>query len=410
MEVAEINAANTQKTNIREIALNALLMINEEGSHCTSVINDALAKYDRVDIRDRSLFVKLIHGTLEYQIQLDHVIDRFSSIKTKKMRPIIRNVLRMTAYQILYADKIPDSAAIDEGVKLVKKSALKQLSGFVNAVSRKISSEKSSLCFDDRSVRYSVPDWMLELVDETIGKDRANAFFADALREHGLSIRRVGTDNIEYLDSVDHLSDLEEWRSGKIIAQDYSSAQPVIRAELKKGDTVIDVCAAPGGKSVQAAEHVGCDGLVWACDISEKKTAKIRQNIDRLKINNIKTVVADATQYHEEFESKADCVLADLPCSGIGTISGKPDIKNRLTLKDCRELASLQLKILNNVCNYAAAGGKLIFSTCTIDHFENEDNVRAFLSMNENFELLSEECIVKEGADGFYIAVFRRNQ
>ena len=396
--------------NIRNTAVTALLMINEEGIHCTKVINDALEKYSRIDSRDRALFVKLIHGTLEYMIQIDTVINRYSSVKVSKMEPLIRNSLRLIVYQILYADRIPDSAAIDEGVKIVKKSALRNLAGFVNGISRKISAEKDIITFDDRPTAYSAPEWMVNLVDETIGKAKSDDFFEDSLKEHGLSIRHIGSDEVEPLNNVNKLTELEEWKTGKIIAQDYSSAQPVIRLNLSAGDTVIDVCAAPGGKAIQASEHVTDTGTVYACDLTANKVDKIRQNIERLHTTNIKTVVADATVYNAEFDSKADCVIADLPCSGIGTISGKPDIKNRLTIDDCKSLANLQLQILNNVCRYVVPKGKMVFSTCTVDHFENDDNVKAFLAVNDNYELISSEYIIKEGADGFFIAVFRRNQ
>lgn len=385
-------------------------MINEEGKHCNQVINDALDKFDRIDKRDRSLFVKLIHGTLEYQIQIDEIINSYSSVKVKKMKPIVRNVLRLTIYQILYSDKIPDSAAINEGVKLIKKSALKNLAGFVNAVSRKISLEKDRISLGTRALKYSVPQWMIELVDDTVGIDQSDAFFTDSLKEHGLSIRYIGSDVVSTLENFEKLTELDEWKDGKIIAQDYSSSQPIVKAELKNGDIVIDVCAAPGGKAIQASEHVGKDGLVYACDISSNKVDKIIQNIERLKVTNIQTVVADATKFIKDFYSKADCVIADLPCSGIGTISGKPDIKNRLSIDDCKSLAELQLSILNNVCDYVCGGGKLVYSTCTIDHYENEDNIRRFLDSHSNYELISSEYIIRAGADGFYIAVLRKKQ
>lgn len=361
-----------------------------------------------MDARDRALFVKLVHGTLEYQIQIDHIIDSFSRTPVKKMKPLVRNILRMSAYQILHLDRIPDSAACNEGVKLINKTALRNLSGFVNGVLRSISRNKESIDLETPADKYSVQPWIIELLNESIGEANAKRFLEYSLEEHGVTLRRVGSDEMILLENAIGLTESPEWKEGRIIVQDRSSSMPVVMAEIGSDDLVIDVCAAPGGKSLQAAEHAR---EVISCDLTEKKVSKINENIERLRVKNIRTVVQDASVRREDFVSLADVVLADLPCSGLGTISKKPEIKNRLSIDDCKALADIQKKILNNVCDYVKPGGKLVFSTCTLDHYENEDNTRMFLDSHKEFELTEEKTLLpgEFPQDGFYIAVMKKN-
>lgn len=360
------------------------------------------------------MFVRLIHGTLEYQIRIDYIINRFSNIKVQKMKPFIRNLLRMSVYQLLYMDKIPDNSVCDEAVKLVKKTAYRQLSGFVNGVLRNIARQKSTITVSDLPTDLSVRPWMFDLLAEMIGVEKTTEFLKYSLKEHGVSVRKAGTDEVYVLDDSKDITSSDAWIKGEIIVQDYSSSLPVILADIKQGQTVLDVCAAPGGKSIQASEKVGPCGTVISCDISEKKLAKIRENTNRLKISNIRTVLQDAAVFNESFRNSADVVLADCPCSGIGTISKKPEIKNRLTSDDCISLADIQYSILSNVCEYVKNGGKLVYSTCTLDHFENQDNLHRFLDEHPEFCLVKEKIMIPSEDspipfDGFYIAVMEKN-
>ncbi len=397
--------------NIRELVLNALLMINEEGIHSGTVMGDALDKYARLDPRDRALFVKLIHGTLEYQIQLDAITDRYSKVRVIRMKPVVRNLLRMSLYQILYMDKIPDSAVCDEAVKLIRKTALRDLGGFVNGVLRSIVRDKDKLELKSPSEKYSVQDWMYGLLCESIGKEKTEQFLEYSLSVHGITVREAGTDNMRVIDNVGNIRELDGWKAGRIIVQDMSAATPVRLAGIREGDTVIDVCAAPGGKTIQAADKVGKNGRVIACDLTEKKILKIRENLERMHTEHVETFVQDAAELRDEFVGLADVVIADLPCSGIGTISKKPEIKNRLSRDDCMALAGLQQRILGNVSGYVRPGGKLVYSTCTLDHFENEDNVQLFLKTNPDFELILSQVLLpgEVPQDGFYVAVLRKN-
>ena len=360
------------------------------------------------------MFVRLVHGTLEYQYRIDYTLNSFSKLKVNKMKPYIRNLLRMSVFQLLFTDKIPDSAVCDEAVKLIKKTAYRNLSGFVNGILRNIARSREDLNIPNDAVRYSVPEWLLKLLSETVGDDKAIGFLDYSLEEHGVSIRRCGTDEVSVITDIGRLTEAEDWKNGLITVQDFSSAQPVKLAGIKSGDTVIDVCASPGGKSIQASEKTGPEGKVYACDLTEKKLERIKENIVRLKRDNIFPMVQDATVRKEEFINLADVVLADCPCSGIGTVSKKPEIKNRLKPEDCIALAEIQRNILDNVCDYVKAGGKLVYSTCTLDHFENEDNLRYFLKRHPEFSLETEKILVPHKNqeipfDGFYIAVLKKN-
>ena len=435
-EVAAIVGADASKTNIREIALTALLMV-EAGEFSNHIINKALEKHTRLDARDRALFVKLVHGTLEYQYTIDHLIDAYSKVKVRKMKPMIRNLLRMSVYQLLFLDKIPAAAVVDESVKLVKKSPLRNLSGFVNGVLRSMERDRSRFDLQSRTMKYSVPEELLKLLDESlmcgdaingdmvcgdgihqdmfpeedVPGNPTDDFLAYTLSEQGTSIRTVGTDEIRMVQNIGNLTELPEWKEGKIIVQDYASSLPVRLSSIRPGDTVLDVCAAPGGKSIQAAERVGTEGKVIACDLTLKKTGKITENCRRTGITNIETRVQDATVRNPEFVGIADVVIADLPCSGLGTIGKKPEIKNRFAMTATLDLAEIQKRILNNVCEYVKPGGELVFSTCTISHYENEDNVRAFLAEHPAFAIKSMKQYLpteKQPMDGFFVCVMER--
>ena len=442
--------AEQKRTDVRALAHSALMMINEEGRLSHLVVREALDKYDFLSRRDKALFHRLVNGTLEYQNTLDGVIDSLSSIKAAKMKPYIRNLIRMGAYQIIYMDKIPDSAACNESVRLVRGSALRGLSGFVNGVLRSISRNIEGLVLGRREARYSVRRWMLDELDATIGREATDRFLEDTLKERAVYVRVADMDvsgvmsdacvsgkksgRIEKLlgDSgmtpvpmeiagiavtdmytvkePESITDTELWQSGRAFVQDISSSMPVRLSGITEGMTVIDVCAAPGGKAVQAAQQMRGTGRVIACDISEKKAELIRENAARTGCSNIDVRVCDATEYHEEFEALADVVIADLPCSGIGTISHKPDIKNRLTHEDVLSLAGLQRRILDNVCRYVKPGGRLIYSTCTLTHEENQDNADAFIKAHPEYSIVKTVTMLPCDAyscDGFYVGVIQ---
>ena len=434
----------------REIVLDILTEVLERGSFVHLVLNQALQRYQYLDKPDRAFITRVTEGTLEYLLQIDHIINRYSKTKTEKMKPLIRNLLRMSVYQILYMDRVPDSAACNEAVKLAVKRHFSGLKGFVNGVLRTVSREKDSLVFDTPSLAYSIPQWMYDMWEKEYGREKAGAIAASFLRDgptwvrcnlsrasrkeilESLASQGVAVTGLSWLESMisisgyDYLESLESFRNGWIQVQDVTSALVSELADPKEGDYIIDVCAAPGGKSLHLADKLKGTGMVEARDLSEQKVAMIEENMARFGASNIKAVVWDALVTDEDAREKADIVIADLPCSGLGIIGKKPDIKYNMTMEKMAELASLQREILAASWEYVKPGGTLVYSTCTIDTKENEENARWLLSRFplEPVDLTNrvgnafDEPSLKEGMiqflpgihpfDGFFISVFRR--
>lgn len=393
----------TKETDSREIALDILMEILEKSGYSHIILRQALNKYQYLDKSERAFISRLVEGTLEYLLQIDYVIDSFSSTKIKKMKPVIRTILRMSVYQLLYMDRVPDSAVCNEAVKLSVKRKFTGLKGFVNGVLRNISRNKETLSWPNASVRYSMPEWIVSMWEKEYGRETAVAMmesflknkkttvrcnYANAAREEILKslqkqeviVAESGlSDAVLYLEKYDYLDSLEAFKKGWIHVQDLSSVFVGEAADPKKDDYVIDVCGAPGGKSIHIADKLNGTGLVEVRDLTAYKVDLIQQNIDRCGFKNIRTKVQDALILDQESIEKADIVIADLPCSGLGIIGRKPDIKYRLKPEDLKELASLQREILSVVQSYVKPGGKLVFSTCTVNKQENEENALWFL-------------------------------
>lgn len=393
----------TKETDSREIALDILMEILEKSGYSHIILRQALNKYQYLDKSERAFISRLVEGTLEYLLQIDYVIDSFSSTKIKKMKPVIRTILRMSVYQLLYMDRVPDSAVCNEAVKLSVKRKFTGLKGFVNGVLRNISRNKETLSWPNASVRYSMPEWIVSMWEKEYGRETAVAMmesflknkkttvrcnYANAAREEILKslqkqeviVAESGlSDAVLYLEKYDYLDSLEAFKKGWIQVQDLSSVFVGEAADPKKDDYVIDVCGAPGGKSIHITDKLNGTGLVEVRDLTAYKVDLIQQNIDRCGFKNIRTKVQDALILDQESIEKADIVIADLPCSGLGIIGRKPDIKYRLKPEDLKELASLQREILSVVQSYVKPGGKLVFSTCTVNKQENEENALWFL-------------------------------
>ncbi|MGN0373121.1 MAG: 16S rRNA (cytosine(967)-C(5))-methyltransferase RsmB [Enterocloster sp.] len=441
----------------REIVLDILTEVLEKGSFVHLVLNQALYKYQYLSKADRAFITRAAEGTLEYRLQIDYVINLYSKTKTEKMKPLIRNLLRMSVYQILYMDRVPDSAVCNEAVKLAVKRRFQGLKGFVNGVLRTISREKDKLSFDTPSLKYSIPQWIYDRWKEDWGEETASAICASFLEESPTWIRfnrnlaskeeilasleknqaKVcllnGSETMAALSGYDTLEGLEAFLRGWIQVQDPSSALVGEFAAPEKGSYIIDVCAAPGGKSLHLADKLAGTGMVEARDLTEQKVALIEENMARCSAGNMKARVMDALEFDEASEEKADILIADLPCSGLGIIGKKPDIKYNMTEEKLKSLAELQREILSAVWRYVKPGGLLIYSTCTIDRMENEENA-AWFRKNFPFDPVDMTERVPEGLpipafssdtlkegyvqflpgrdpfDGFFISMFRRRQ
>ena len=438
-------------TNSREIVLDILMEILEKGNLSHLVLKQALEKYQYLEKQDRAFITRITEGTLEYLIQIDAVINRYSKVKVNKMKPVIRTLLRMSVYQILYMERVPDSAVCNEAVKLAKKRKFQGLTGFVNGVLRNISRGKENLVFDTAAERYSIPQWMFSMWEKDYGTEIAEKISASFLADRPLTVRcnvsRASVEEIQEslknqgiqsekseisetmltLEGYDYLDAVGAFAEGLLTVQDTSSSLVGVVAAPKKGDFVLDVCSAPGGKSLHVADLMEGIGLVESRDLTDYKISLVEENIARCCFTNMQTCVWDATEFDPEMEGKADIVLADLPCSGLGIIGKKPDIKMRLKEEELDSLAKLQREILSVVSRYVKPGGKLIFSTCTINKKENEENA-AWILENLPFtkkeiasalpEALKKDCVENRiqllpgvhPCDGFFIAAFERKQ
>lgn len=449
---------SNKSLNMRELALGVLLEISggEEYSHIA--LRNVLEKYQYLEKQERAFLTRLVEGTTEKRIWCDYVIEQFSSVKIRKMKPVIREILRMSAYQIGYMDSVPDSAVCNEAVKLARKKGFQQLSGFVNGVLRNLARHIREIKYPEMetqpafalSVRYSVPEWIVSIWIKRWGEERTERILSAFEERRPLNIRvnqeRITGSELKErmekrgikaaevdslpgalgIEGYDYLAGLPEFQEGLFQVQDLSSMLAVEAAGVKKGDYCIDVCAAPGGKTVYMAEKAGADGYVDARDLTEYKAELIRENCRRLGLSNTGVSVKDACVKDEASVGKADVVLADLPCSGLGVIGKKTDIRYRMSQEQQGELAKLQRKILDTVQSYVKPGGTLLYSTCTINPEENEENAEWFLE-NYPFEAVSlEDCLPEKyagetgakgyvqllpdvhGCDGFFIAKFRR--
>lgn len=393
--------------NIREIALDTLLTLEREKEYSNRLIKNVLDKYDYLGTRDKAFIKRLTEGTLERQLELDYYLNQTSAVTVPKMKPFIRCLMRMSLYQILYMDTVPDSAACNEACRLAAKRGFSSLRGFVNAVLRKLSREKNFLTLPDRereqaeylSVKYSMPRWIVELWLEEYGMDIAETLMSALMQIHPVSLRfrtditKERQENLcreiqnagavliksSYLPysytftggpSVDRLPGFSE---GLFTVQDVSSALAVVAADIKPKDYVIDPCAAPGGKTLLAAEKAA---KVLSRDISAEKTELIRESAERMNAGNIRIQDYDATVEDAALFETADVVLLDVPCSGLGVIGKKRDIKYRITPEDLINLQALQRRIVNACSKYVKPGGTLLYSTCTINSGENEEMVR----------------------------------
>ena len=439
-----------KETGGREIALDVLTEVLENGAFVHVALSRALFKYQYLEKQERAFITRVVDGTVERLLPIDQALNACSKVKTEKMKPLIRTLLRISAYQILYMDRVPDSAACNEAVKLAVRRKFSGLKGFVNGVLRSLSRRKAEFDFEDISLKYSMPRWLIARWEEQIGKEETEkmmkAFLEDrgtavrcnvslASREeilHSLESQGAAAEPSPYgedlliLKEYDYLEGLEAFQKGWIQVQDLSSSFVGRLADPAPGSHIIDVCSAPGGKSLHLAELLKGTGLVEARDLTWQKVALIEENVERTGCANVKAQVWDALELKEESVEQADVVIADLPCSGLGIIGKKPDIKYRITERDLEDLAKLQREILSVVWRYVKPGGLLIYSTCTVDALENQENA-AWFSGSFPFEPVDitgklgpgiREESMKDGwiqllpgkypCDGFFISVFRR--
>lgn len=440
-----------QSVNLRGIILDILMEVNEKDAYSHVTINSALKKYQYLDKNERAFISKVSQGTIEKMIYIDEVINSFSKVRVAKMKPVIRNIMRMSVYQLLFLDGVPESAVCNEAVKLADKRGFHTLKGFVNGVLRNISRNKDNLnVANTLSVKYSLPQWIVDYFTANYGDETSEKIFKgfeeerptyvrcntlkykkseiiESLKKQGVTVNEVpGLDDALMISDYDFITGLDAFRNGCIYVQDISSMLVGHAASPKANDIVIDVCAAPGGKSINVALMLNGTGQVKARDISANKVMMMQEMAQRLGISNMSVEVCDALSFIQEDEESADIVICDLPCSGLGIIGRKADIKYKMTKEKQDELVLLQRNILRVASRYVKPGGRLVFSTCTINKCENEDNYR-FIIDELGFkpeslsDVLPEEYAAKTAelgyvqllpgihhTDGFFISRFIR--
>lgn len=401
----------TSSVNIREIILGILMEITEEEAYSHVVIRNVLEKYQYLEKRDRAFISRVAEGTLEHMILLDYIIECFSKVPVYNMKPLIRNLLRMSVYQMKYMDSVPNSAVCNEAVKIAQKRGFYNLKGFVNGVLRNTARGMDQIVYPTPeqdpekylSVIYSIPAWIVKKWLTQFGFETTETIFQSFHKQRGTLVRcnldkaskeeiiqelrsqKITVKQHPYLEYALEISDynyigaVRAFKKGWIQVQDISSMLVTEIAAPNWGDFCIDVCAAPGGKSLHLSDKLKGSGYVEARDVSEYKVALMQENIERTGAINIRASQMDATVYDPESFQKADIVLADVPCSGLGVIGKKQDIKYKMTEAKQAEIVKLQRKILHTVQNYVKPGGVLIYSTCTIGADENQMNVKWFL-------------------------------
>ena len=422
--------------NSREAALKVLYDIDFNDAYSNSSLS-IMIKESELSAKDKALLFELVYGVLKNRLKIDYVISCFSKVKLKKISVRVLNILRIGIYQILFLDRIPNSAACNECVKLAKKYSNKGGIGFVNGLLRNVIRKKDCLEFplynDDKlkyfSVKYSFPEWIVKKLICQYGEEKAEKFMIESNLPHNTNIR-VNTlkisalnlseilnekgienkiskkaENIILIDANINLTALEEYKKGLFSLQNSSSKRAIDILEPQSGETIIDVCAAPGGKSCAVAEIMENKGIVLSYDLYDHKKMLIENSARRLGIDIISANVGDASVFNNELFKKADKVIIDAPCSGIGVIHKKPDIKWKRKEEDITELKSIQNAILNNASKYVKPGGVLLYSTCTVFKEENEDNIENFIKNNPFFVKEYEEQILtgEAGESGFYI-------
>ncbi|MBQ1955542.1 MAG: 16S rRNA (cytosine(967)-C(5))-methyltransferase RsmB [Clostridia bacterium] len=394
----------------RLCAVNALGEQERRNAYSDALLSDFLSGYE-LEPRDAALTARLYYGVLQNKIFLDRRISEHCSLKLSKLHPKVRNILRVGAYQIIFCDKIPPSAAVNEAVKQTKITGNGRASGMVNAILRRIAENPNAeLSFSSEterlSVTYSHPEELVKLLSESVsdveGLLNANnsippvSVRANPLKTNADELEKLllpygaekWIDNCLRLTSFggSNPANLKEYAKGLFSIQDASSYLAVKALDPKEGELIIDGCAAPGGKTLCAAEKSGDKARIIAFDIYEDKLELIRSNAARLGLKSVETALRDAADPDPELIGKADRVLADLPCSGLGIIRKKPDIRYR-DLSEAAELPALQLKLLTSLSRYVRAGGVLVYSTCTVLKRENEEVLKVFLANNPDFVL-----------------------
>lgn len=446
--------ANLKKT-VREVAMDLLLTIEKNQSYSNLLLNNAI-RQQQISAKDVGLLTELIYGTLQRRMALDYFLKPFIK-NPKKIENWVFHLLRLTLYQMVYLDKIPDRAAIHEAVEIAKKRGHKGVAGLVNGVLRAVqregvpSFEKVADPVERLSLETSHPLWLVKRWESQFGFERTKEMCEVNLTSP-LQAARVNLTKISREDCVllleeegyeveaspiipeairalrGNLAASKAFYEGLLTIQDESSMLVAYALGPKVNESILDACAAPGGKSTHIAEKLNLTGEVISLDLHEHKVRLINENASRLGLHNINAQQFDSQKAGEHFKEESfDRVLLDAPCSGLGVMRRKPDIKYTKSEQDISRLSEIQLKLLKSVAPLVKKGGTLVYSTCTVDIQENKQTINRFLQENskfsgdDTFKSRMPEAVQPLitgfdlqifpqdiGSDGFYMAVLKR--
>ena len=425
--------------NTRRFTVKLLTRLDENSSYSNILLDEALKIRD-FDKRDKKFISALFYGVIERRLTLDAIIAELSKNPKNKLNHTLRNILRSGLYQLKYMDSVPDNAAVDESVEMAKKLRNPASAGFVNGLLREFIRRDKALPKADTeigrlSLEYSCPEWLvgkwlaeygkekcLSLLKSSIGRApttvRINHLIGsveetlDMLAAEGVTFERSSiSDYTVHIANAGAVEKTKAYRGGRFHVQDIASQLCCKALDPQAGDTVLDLCAAPGGKTFTIAEMMGNEGRVLAFDLHTNRVKLIKSGADRLGLSCVTAEVNNAKVFNDKLPP-ADRVLVDAPCSGLGVIRRKPEIKYK-DPADFERLPAVQYEILDTASKYVKAGGLMVYSTCTVSRAENDDVVKKFLAAHEDFEPDGEDfmqTITPEmyGSDGFFTARLRR--
>lgn len=445
--------------NQRDIAFKILYDVLAKKGYLNIVLNKYLNNNEIEDV-DKSFIKEIVFGTIERKYTLDRIIDHYSTKGIKKIDDKVLIILEMGLFQLMYTDKVPDYAAINESVNLAKKYIGKYASKFVNAVLRSYLRNTKQIKFSQPdenlieylSFKYSFPEWIVKRLLNNYDRDATESIleslngrpeisirintlkidgknFEKKLKDRGLNYKKGLYNDDAYYIGLKNITNDEMYNEGLIQVQDEGAMIISKVLSPKPDDMVMDVCSAPGGKTTHLSQLMNNKGKIVAFDIYEHKIDLIKRNCRRLGIDNVDALVFDSTNVNSEYIDKADKVLVDVPCSGIGIIRKKPDIKlKNYTEKDFEELNNIQYRILSSSSKYVKRGGYILYSTCTIGREENMNVVDKFLNENKEFKISDIRPFLPEklisyvddrgciqllpninNTDGFFICKMQRN-
>lgn len=432
----------------RQVAFDILQKIQRDDSYSNLTLDDEFEKTN-LDIKDKALACNIVYGVTERIITLDYNLKLYLAQPLKKLKPQVLTILRIGAYQLLFMNKIPPSAAINESVKLVKNNQASFASGLVNAVLHKINNNGLSLPEKDAdnymSIKYSCPQWLCDMWTNSYGSENANKLLETSIGnvEMTVKVNNLLCDNDTFAEKMaDEGFEVENsellndcytvkgkgavhktncYKDGLFHIQDLASQLCCKALDVKVGDTVLDICSAPGGKSFTLAESMNNIGKIYSMDIYKHRLELIEKSAERLGINIIETRINDGSLYNPDIPL-ADKILCDVPCSGLGVIRKKPEIRYK-KMAEVDKLPDLQYSILCVSAKYLKTGGKLVYSTCSLNPDENENIVNKFLAEHKNYESVRVLPELKRhgentdyislmphihNSDGFFISAFRK--